>query len=58
VLSWLVLLLSYNTPEASGAYAKIDGVIERLFKGRDVEERVYCPKKSVRDRCGNLFFHV
>ena len=41
VLSWLVFLLSDNTLGASGAYAKTAGMIERLFKGREVQERAY-----------------
>ena len=41
VLSWLVFLLSDNTLGASGAYAKTAGMIERFFKGRQVEERAY-----------------
>lgn len=41
VLSWLVFLLSDNTLGASGAYAKTAGMIDRLFKGREVEQRAY-----------------
>ena len=41
VLSWLVFLLSDNTLGASGAYAKTAGMIERFFKGREVQERAY-----------------
>ena len=41
VLSWLVFLLSDNTLGASGAYSKTAGMIERLIRGREVEERAY-----------------
>lgn len=41
VLSWLVFLLSDNTLGASGSYAKTAGMIERLVRGRKVEDRTY-----------------
>ncbi len=41
VLSWLVFLLSDNTLGASGSYAKTAEMIERLFRGRKVEDRTY-----------------
>jgi uncharacterized protein len=41
VLSWLTFLLSDNTLGASGSYAKTAGMIEKLFRGRKVEEKTY-----------------
>jgi len=41
ILSWLTFLLSDNTLGASGSYAKTAGMIEKLFRGRKVEEKTY-----------------
>jgi uncharacterized membrane protein YedE/YeeE len=41
VLSWLVFLLSDNTLGASGSYAKTAGMIEKLLRSPEVEERAY-----------------
>jgi len=47
VLSWLAFLLSNKPLGCSTAFAKSSGMIERLFRGRIVEEREYYRKVSL-----------
>lgn len=50
VLSWLVFLLSDNTLGASNAYARTAGMIERLVRGREVEQRAYYKENPLEKR--------
>lgn len=44
VLSWLSFLVLRNPLSCSTSFAKTSGMIERLFRGKQVEERLYYQK--------------
>jgi len=44
VLSWLAFLLSDHPLGCSTAFARTSGMIEKLFKGSKVEEKIYFKK--------------
>ena len=41
VLSWFTLLVSRHTLGCSTSFARSAGMIERLFRGRKVEQKAY-----------------
>ena len=46
VLSWLTLLVSSKTIGCSTSFARGSGMLEKLFRGNKVEERVYFQEVS------------